>query len=198
MSNLDRYRTFGLREVWLEGFIHRPDIWLEENTLGPEQIKAFKRYMKDAELIDGKGNLTPLAWKMSELYVKDKDAVWQRVWLNLCLNSPLFSFYCLEVPWKSVWTKDELVSLIKERGYTERTARNAVNALVNTFENPHLRELFGRKVEKRKYLKESLSSLNPPALRYTLGKLEEEAELFESVFRMSNQDFHYNMMRTKI
>ena len=198
MSNLDRYRTFGLREVWLEGFIHRPDIWLEENTLGPEQIKAFKRYMKDAELIDGKGNLTPLAWKMLELYVKDKDAVWQIVWLNLCLNSPLFSFYCLEVPWKSVWTKDELVSLIKEKGYAERTARNALNALANTFENSPLGEWFGKKVEKRKYSKEGLSSLSLYALKYALSKLGEKAETFERIFGMRGQDFHYNLMRLKI
>ena len=198
MSNLDRYRTFGLRDVWLGGFLEGLEVWLKNNTLAPEHLKVFKIYMKDAELLDEEGSPTALTREMSELYTKDRHAVWQIVWLNLFLNSPLFNFYCLEVPWKSIWTEEELVSLIKERGYTERTARNAVNALVNTFENPHLREWFGRKVEKRKYLKESLSSLNPPALRYTLGKLEEEAELFESVFRMSNQDFHYNMMRTKI
>ncbi len=198
MSNLDRYRTFGLREVWLEGFLEGLDVWLKDNTPGPEQLKAFKRYMKDAELLDDEGSPTALAREMSELYTKDRHAVWQIVWLKLFLNSPLFNFYCLEVPWKGIWTKEELVSLIKERGYAERTARNAVNALVNTFENSPLGEWFGRKLEKRKYLKESLSTLNSPALRYALDKLGEEAELFESVFRMNNQDFHYNMMRTKI
>ncbi len=198
MSSLDKYRTFGLREIWLESFLYRPDVWLEENTLGPEQIKAFKRYMKDAELIDERGNLTPLAWKMSELYAEDKDAVWQIVWLNLSLNSPLFNFYCSEVPWKSTWTKDKLVSLIKGKGYAERTARNAVNALVNTFENSPLGEWFGKKVEKSKYSKEALSNLSLYALKYALNKLGERAEAFERIFGMDNQDFHYNLMKLKI
>ena len=198
MSSLDKYRTFGLREIWLESFLYRPDVWLEENTLGPEQIKAFKKYMKDAELIDRRGNLTPLAWKMSELYAEDKDAVWQIVWLNLSLNSPLFNFYCSEVPWKSTWTKDKLVSLIKGKGYAERTARNAVNALVNTFENSPLGEWFGKKVEKSKYSKEALSNLSLYALKYALNKLGERAEAFERIFGMDNQDFHYNLMKLKI
>ncbi len=196
--SFSRYLTFGLRDVWLESFLYRPDVWLEENTLGPEQIKAFKKYMKDAELIDRRGNLTPLAWKMSELYAEDKDAVWQIVWLNLSLNSPLFNFYCSEVPWKSTWTKDKLVSLIKGKGYAERTARNAVNALVNTFENSPLGEWFGKKVEKSKYSKEALSNLSLYALKYALNKLGERAEAFERIFGMDNQDFHYNLMKLKI
>lgn len=198
MSNPDRYRTFGLREVWLEGFLSDPVVWLRENTLGPEQLKAFRRYLKDAEFLDINGNPTALTLEMSELYTGDRNAVWQIVWLNLYLNSPLFNFYCSEVPWKSVWNKEDLVYLIKEKGYAERTARNAVNALVNTFENSPLGSWFGRKLEKSKYLKEGIRSLSPFALKYALGKVGEKAELFERIFGMNIQDFHYNLMRIKI
>jgi len=196
--SFSKYLTFGLREVWLEGFLSDPVVWLRENTLGPEQLKAFRRYLKDAEFLDINGNPTALTLEMSELYTGDRNAVWQIVWLNLYLNSPLFNFYCSEVPWKSVWNKEDLVYLIKEKGYAERTARNAVNALVNTFENSPLGSWFGRKLEKSKYLKEGIRSLSPFALKYALGKVGEKAELFERIFGMNIQDFHYNLMRIKI
>jgi phosphoadenosine phosphosulfate reductase len=195
MSSLDRYRTFGLRKPWLEGFLEKPVEWLKNNTLGPEQLKAFRRYMKDALLLDKNFKPTPLCFKLVNLYCSEPETVWQIIWLNLVLNSPLFHFYAIEVPWHSEWTKFELVSLIERKGYASRTARNAVNSLTNTFENSPLGEWFGKKIEKGKYFKSGLNSLSPFAMQYALEKLGETPEKFEKIFGMSSQDFYYNLLR---
>ncbi len=55
-----RYQTFGLRQHWLEDFLKRGEDWLRNNTLGPIQKIAMHYYLRDAELLDKKGQLTKL------------------------------------------------------------------------------------------------------------------------------------------
>jgi len=195
---IDRYRTFGLRKHWLEDFLYRLEDWFSNNTLGPVQYQAMKRYLKDANLIDEKGNITSLAKKLSELYRNDKEGVWQIIWLNLCTNSELFKFYCFEIPWGKVWTKGELAEKITQKGYSQRTAINAVNALTNTFESSPLGEWFGKKVGKREYLKQGLKTLNLNALKYALESVGEDEEKFSKIFGMNKADISYYLMRLRV
>lgn len=194
----DRYRTFGLRKHWLEDFLYKLEDWFSNNTLGPVQFQAMKRYLKDANLIDEKGNITPLAKELSELYRNDEEGVWQIIWLNLCTNSELFKFYCFEIPWGEVWNKEELIEKIAQKGYSQRTARNAVNALTNTFENSPFGDWFGKKVEKKEYLKQGLKTLSLNALRYALEKLDGNEEKLLKIFGMNKSELQYNLMRLEI
>lgn len=145
LEGLGRYMNFGFRGVWLEGLFRGREYWLENNTLGPYQKISFARHLKDAELIDKNKNLTELFYKLSKIYEKEPQAVWQIIWVNLCVNSPLYKWYVEEIPWGYAWKKEELVKKLCEKGFKERTARNAINALTNTFENSPLGEWFGKK-----------------------------------------------------
>jgi len=183
--NFDRYRTFGLREEWLSNFLLYGEGWLKDNTLGPYQLKALIRYLKEAELLNREKRPTPLFYRLSELLKEGKTSlIWQVVWVNLCVNSPLFSWYVKRVPWGEKFKKTEIVKLLKEeKNLAERTARNAVNSLTNTFENSPLGEWFGKRAGKGEYLKEGLKNLSPELLSYLLKKLNLEAreESFEKV-----------------
>lgn len=153
--------------------------------------------MKDAKLLNRKNETTALCYDMKELYPIDSEAVWQIIWLNLCLNSPLFNFYVSEILWGSAWTKAELVALIEKQGYAKRTAINAANALTNTFENSPFGDWFGRKLDKRKYLKTGLRVLSPPAMKYALSILGENQDYFEKIFGINEKDFYYNILRSE-
>lgn len=189
---MDKYRSFGLRENWLEGFLLEGKKWLMNNNLGPVQFEAFQKYMKDAELLDKKGNITPLATMLLKVYLEDRYAVWQIIWINLYFNSLLFNFYISKVPWRSRWTKRELVSKIMELGYAERTAKNAVNALTNTFDNSPLGEWFGKKIEKRTYLKQGIQNISYIAFKYALEKIGKDQEKFKEIFGISYENFYYH------
>ncbi len=183
--SLDRYRTFGLREEWLNSFLLYGERWLKENTLGPYQLKALIRYLKEAEFLDEKKKTTPLFFLLSQLLKEGKTTlVWQVVWVNLCLNSDLFKWYAKSVPWGERFKKTEFVRFLQEeKNLAERTARNAVNSLTNTFENSPLGKWFGQKIGKSEYIKEGLNELSSELLSYVLKKLGLEAkrESFEKV-----------------
>jgi len=173
---LDRYNGFGLRKPWLESFLERGSEWFENNTLGPKQKEAMNRYLYDTELIiDRKKNLSKLYKALSKLFYKDPDTVWQVVWVNLCMNSDLFRWYVQEIPWNKSWTKDELVSRLKEKvtAKSARTVKNTIDALANTFDNSPLGNWFGRKTNGKIYYKGGTNEISLWAFGYALYRLKE-------------------------
>lgn len=172
---VDRYNTFGLREVWLNGFLMKGREWFTENTLGPKQKEAMYRYLYDIGLIDKNKNLTSL-YELIQKIQKDTKLLWQIVWIELCINSDLFKWYTQEVSWGERWRKKELIERLKTHGIAERTAMNAINALTNTFENSPLGEWFGKKIDKETYEKRGIYKeidIEPIAIAYALYRLKE-------------------------
>jgi len=188
------YYSFGLREEWLRNFLLYGEGWLKDNTLGPYQLKALVRYLKEAELLSREKRPTPLFYRLSELLKEGKTSlIWQVVWVNLCVNSPLFGWYVKRIPWGEKFKKTEIVKLLKEeKNLAERTARNAVNSLTNTFENSPLGEWFGKRVGKGEYIKEGLNELSPELLSYVLKKLglKSNRESFEKVKELLGVSFY--------
>jgi len=70
LMRFNSYITFGLRRHWLEDFLLRAEEFFPNHTLGPQQIKAFKRYLKPSELITPKGELVPLYFQVKEIFEK--------------------------------------------------------------------------------------------------------------------------------
>lgn len=175
MENLriSRYATIGLRKPWLESFLERGVEWFEDNTLGSSGREAMNRYLMDAGLIDREKKPTPLFDVLTKFVYEDPKTAWQVVWVNLCINSDLFRWYVQEVPWDEVWTRDELVAMLEEKGIARRTAQNAVYSLTNTFENSPLGEWFGKKVGKKTYHKCGTNDVTIWALGYSLYRLKE-------------------------
>ncbi len=160
----DRYRTFGLREEWFEGFMERRERWLEESILGPRQKEAFIRYMKDAFVWDC--GLTDIGEYLRKLYRKDKDTAWHILWLNLWYGSDLFRWYTRTFEWGETITREQLIETLEKEEIAERTARNAVNSLINTFRRSPLGRWFGKEIEKNIFLKEGLKTAKPELIRY--------------------------------
>ncbi len=173
---INRYYTFGLRTIWLEDFLNKGQEWLLNNTLGPDQRKAMYNYLYDTGLIDRDKNLTELFHILSKLLNKDRNLVWQVLWVNLCINSQLFRWYTEEVKWGTRWNKKELVNILTQKGVAERTAKNSINSLTNTFENSPLGRWFGLKIEKETYEKVgiwNIQDISAYAVGYSLYKLRE-------------------------
>ncbi len=146
----NKYFTFGLRTPWLEDFLMKLSAWFTDNNLGPEQKKAMVNFLKDAELIDEKKHVTPLGEILSELYRFKRELVWQVVWVNLCINSDLFRWYVQTIPWGERVSKKELAERLSAEGVKERTAKNAINSLTNTFDSSPFGEWFGDIVKRDK------------------------------------------------
>lgn len=140
-TGLDRYKKFGMRDIWLKSFLSNPHNWFENNTLGADQIPAFKRWLKDSELLSATNAATELTKLFME--IEDFDLIWQVIWVNLCNNSPIVHWY-LSLPLDRPYTKNELVELLSLSYPTmaKSTLNNPLSALLNTFDNTPLGNSF--------------------------------------------------------
>ena len=61
-ANIDRYKNFGLKEEWVDDYlVERNNFWTSNHGLNENyQIPSLKSWLKDAEIIDEKNNITEL------------------------------------------------------------------------------------------------------------------------------------------
>ena len=140
-SGIDKYSTFGLREEWLNEFLNFGGEWLENNNLGPKQIKAMIRWLTDAELIEPRTKkLSDLEVYLNQIYKSEPVFIWYVIWNNLYYNSPVIKWYCDEVEWDISTTKKELKEKIGSYfpNLSKGTLSNPVDAMVNMFDHSPL------------------------------------------------------------
>lgn len=141
-SGIDKYSTFGLRDVWLASFFEQMDDWFDGYAkLGPKQIPAMLNWLREAELVDTKEKkVTELAKLLRPLYESNPLIIWQIIWINLSFNSAIAHWYVNTVKNEIQYSKQELVELIKEEypALKGATLKNPIDALVNMFCNSPL------------------------------------------------------------
>lgn len=185
---IDRYSTFGMREEWLTEFLTFEDDWLENNILGPKQIKAMINWLVDAQLIDSKTkSFTNIGSFIKQINRNEPLFVWSIIWNNLYYNSTVINWYCEEVDWNSTITKNELkekISLFYPE-LSKGTLSNAIDAMVNTFDRSPIGNILrigilekkGRIVKSiRKY---GTDNIKPFVIAYSLYKLGEHYERYD-------------------
>ena len=172
---IDRYNTFGLREEWLDMYFADPETYWENNGLGPKQIPAMKNWLRDAEIIDAKNNITELGTILANIYQDQKQLVWEIIWINLTYNSFVCQWYAARVKNHEKFSKSLLIEMILEEFpgvYKERTVKNAVDALINTMkESPIGNEFYQYEQEGKDIaFRNSFDDVSEEAVAYSIYK----------------------------
>lgn len=152
-SGIDKYSTFGLREVWLEEFFDFGDGWLDNNSLGPKQIPAVTNWLSDAGLIDKKTKkTTKLGEDLKIIYEDDPYFVWGIIWINLYYNSKVINWYCDTIDWGVRISREELLETIMNSfpDLSKGTLNNATSAMINMFDNSPLNDAFNLGILEKK------------------------------------------------
>ena len=139
-SSLDRYSTFGLRQVWLEEFFDYENDWAENNNLGSRQVPAVINWLSEAGLmVHETKQITDLGMVLKEIYEVDPLFVWGVIWVNLYYNSNIVGWYCDNIDWGTISSKDDLVATLMESSdLNANTLGNPIGALMNMFDNSPL------------------------------------------------------------
>ncbi len=175
LKGISKYLTFGLRSIWLEDYLLKGEIWLENNHLGNVQFENLLKLFKDAEILDQR-NKKPneLYYKIKRIFEINRMLCYQIIWINFFYNSTLFRWYLVNIPWKVAISYDELLQNLISMGVKQRTAKNALASLSSTFRNTlYFQEMnLGviNNTYQKKYVleKQGTDSLYPIALLYSL------------------------------
>lgn len=135
-TKISRYGTFGIQEGWVDEFLSNPDSFWNEHTLGTKQVPSFKAWLKDAEIIDEKGNLTDLG----KFCCKNKEdypsLIWEIIYVNLCYNSALLQWFINQVKTNFIITRKDLEASMLEYfngAFSVSTIKYALQALLQVF-----------------------------------------------------------------
>ena len=177
-SSLNKYQHFGLRQNWLSAYFDMmDDLWMSDK-LGNRQIQALKVWLKDAEITDN-NKITPLGQKLAE-FGADSLLTWSVIWNNLAYNSTIVRWYVLCVPWKGVYTKNELIDMLGD-SYSVSTRSNAVTSLFELLRHSPLGEklclgkleMMGKRNIVKSVYKMGWENPDPVAILYSLYRYAE-------------------------
>lgn len=137
MKSLDPYHHFGFRQAWLAHFMDDGLDCFTQGVLGTVQYSALKVWLKDAEMIEmlkvGKSatiGITQLGEKLIRMGSYNP-LVWAIIWANLCYNSTICRWYCLNTEPGATYEKGDLVMMLGDN-YSKSNRENAITALTET------------------------------------------------------------------
>ena len=171
---------------WIQDFFDKKDEFLALNTLGPNQIKAFKRFLNDAGLADTRQKtITSLTAALSQ-FSYDSEIVTAFILVELAHNNPQFNWYVMSMTIGHTYTRAELTEMLSEYGATKNDVTfviGALNRIAN--ESPFgstlnfmSAEMKGRSVVSAKRNKCNLT--DPRVLLYALYRYAEENDGYYS------------------
>ena len=181
------YKTFGLRDEWVDEYVSDPENFWTSTLLGSAMFDSFKAWTKDAGLLNAKNLPTPFGELMQKIYSENPTLFWEIVWINLTYSSFIVNRFVSRIaPGKSFDKKylaDEISAV--ESVSSLSTLNNAVGALMDMFKNSPIGEdlMQGEEFDKKR-IRQAYEDLSLEALAYSLYLYGEKNEISE--FRVAD------------
>lgn len=142
VKNIDRYKTFGFRQEWLELYLEDTTSFWTNDRLGVDMFNAFDRWAREINLIDGKKAPSSYIEKMKELG-GDSPVLWGYFYTNMAYNSPIVNWFVHNVDFGVNYSNESLMLMLGDE-LKERTRKNALASLKDTLKNSPVGWLLGQ------------------------------------------------------
>lgn len=180
-SKIQGYKTFGLRSEWIDEFLLDPLNYWKENTLPTPQLDGFKAWLKHAEIIDLKNNLTKFGELIKSIYVDDVDLTWELILVNLSYNSYIINWFANNIKCGQVYDGKSLKEMIAEQeaSASPSTISNAVQAFLQTVNMSPIGDVlcYGISESKKEMKRIEYVNVSPISVAYALYKYAEERDV---------------------
>ena len=187
LKGFGKYQNFAMQSDWLNEFL-KSDNWFEKNTLGPKQIPSMISWMREANIIDNKRNITIFGQLLKNIDIK---LIYQLSLINLYQHSNLITWYLNSIEWSNnKYSKKDFLSLIEQNfnNFPKRSVEIGLTSLFKLFDTTPLgKELKIGYITKEKNVryiqKIGTNDVSNEAILYSLYKLKEH--LKREDFRVS-------------
>lgn len=142
VKNIDRYKTFGFRQEWVEIYLENPDTFWQSDRLGVDMFYAFDKWAREAMLIDSKKTPSDAISTMKKLGA-DSPLLWGYFYVNMAYQSPIINWYVRRIPFGVPYTNESLMLLLGDE-LKERTRKNALTSLKDTMRSSPIGWLLGQ------------------------------------------------------
>jgi hypothetical protein len=197
--NIYGFSTHEPKDEWLQNYFRddNPDTYFErvasfETSIAPSENQQvyFKRYLREAGIIDDKNRITELgqAVKANGWDSRDSQAI---MYINLCFNSPQFAWYAQNIGVND--SRADLITALRNPPYSqsERQSNGIVGSLI-TLAKSQLGQSanFCEATVDNKFSKHAVDFDSPVVFAYAVYKFAEQATKRtghnQNEFRLSN------------
>ncbi len=131
--SLNSYSHHAPRMEWIQQYFEFKNEFNENHTLGSQMYSFFKRFLRDAELLDETG-FSETAALIDKLGVENEKS-WGIIMVNLCY-APQVQWYVTRVGFGQTYSKALLASMMTEDGAKESWTNDIFSSLVRMSELP--------------------------------------------------------------
>lgn len=178
-AKIQGYKTFGLREEWIDEYFIDPAEFWKENSLGTAQVDAVKAWLRDAEITDVKNNITPLGAILKTIYQDNPLLFWEVAYINMSYNSFIVNWVCANINAGQLYNKKLIKEEIGNQGYTGSlsTVENAASAYIDLVKRSPIGESLRQGIVQGKdgFVKEAYDDLSLEAIAYSIYKYAQKS-----------------------
>lgn len=172
--SLNSYSHHAPKMDWIRQYFEYKNEFDNNHSLGSQMYSFFKRFLRDANLLNEKG-FTDTAELVDRLGYKNEIA-WGIIFVNLCY-APQINWYVNTVDFNDIQTKQQLAALMIEAGAKESWTNDIFSSLTRLTELP-LGTIGLGKVDKRDKKNPVISRTmwnnpTPEVILYSLYKFAE-------------------------
>ena len=173
MKSLNTFSNHAPKTEWLKGFFEQLTDFLENNTLGRVQKPFYKRFLKDAGLVE-KNEATAFA-ELGALLKWDTDVFLGLIFINLVANNPQIAWYVHEMDIGRIYRRSEIEDNLTANGQSKDNISSIINAFKRLTETPFGTMLrFGYVTDEGDFARTKCSVSDPRVVLYGLFKFAEK------------------------
>ncbi len=147
MKSLNTFEEHAPKPEWISDFFERKDEFLKNNTLGPNQLTKFKRFLSDASLIE-KNQITEF-FKLITMIGWEKEQSWSLILIQLVNNNPQMRWYVENLLVGINYHRKTVEDMLTILGLSEKMARAILASFKRLCELPLGKKInFGTYTEK--------------------------------------------------
>ena len=138
-TTINKYNTFGLREVWLKAFLNNYSIYFENDGFGinlKKQLPIFLNWLRDAGILkEGERTISDNGILLAKAYNDNPIPVWEIIWINLCNNTDICTWFINTVDFTREYNREEVIADFDQEfsEYVSTVRENSWKAFQNTF-----------------------------------------------------------------
>jgi len=158
---------------WFIRFFSERDAFWQNHGLGPNQVRTFKRFLKDAGLTE-KNAFTSFAKLIADLGWETETA-WGMMLINLATDNPQIRWYIANLELGQSYSRDTVMSMLFESNNSKNVVRFVYNAFGKLCELPlGTRLRWGFVTEEGALVRTKCSVNDPRVVLYGLFKFAEK------------------------
>lgn len=175
-NSINRYGAHAPKREWIRSFFELQERFDDEHELGTMMYSNFKRFLRDVNFIDAKGNITDCGRVYLDLG-EQSDTMWSIMLVNLSYT-PEIGWYVHNIPINQTTTKADMSTKLQNSGTTERSANDICGAFKRILALPFgdqlgLGQVYGEK-DDTCYIRDYWHNPIPEVILYSLYRFAEE------------------------